>query len=129
MSDEQLAWFRQRLLTWRDELVHESRSTLEQLRDGGPRDIGDDVDHSSAMEIQTLELRTRDRYRKLIIKIDAALKRIKSGDYGYCEITGEPIGLERLKARPIATLSLFAQEIKEHQERRAHLQRARLNVA
>ncbi len=116
MSDTQLEYFRERLQTWRRELLQASRQTIDHMRDTQP-EIGDEADESVRIESQQFELRTRDRYRKLIRKIDMALDRIRDGSYGYCEITGEPIGIARLEARPIANLCLDAQEIKERQER------------
>jgi DnaK suppressor protein len=94
-------------------LVEESRQTMENLRDE-VRDVGDEAERATRETENSLELRTRDRYRKLISKIDKALRRIEEGRYGYCEETDEEIGLERLDARPIATLSLDAQERREH---------------
>ncbi|MEM9304156.1 MAG: RNA polymerase-binding protein DksA [Pseudomonadota bacterium] len=128
LSDRQLAYFRQRLLDWREELMAESRATINAMR-SAEREVGDEADHSSQLEIQTLELRTRDRYRKLIGKIDAALARIRDGSYGYCELTGEPIGLGRLEARPIANLSVFAQEKKEQRERRERYEKVNLSLS
>ncbi len=109
MSPKQLEYFRQKLLTWREELVEESRETISHLRDE-VRDVGDEAERATRETENSLELRTRDRYRKLIKKIDKALERVDEGDYGYCEETGEEIGLARLEARPIATLCLDAQE-------------------
>jgi len=109
MSGKQLEYFRQKLLTWRQELVDESRETISNLRDE-VRDVGDEAERATRETENSLELRTRDRYRKLIKKIDQALSRIDDGEYGYCEETGEEIGLARLEARPIATLCLDAQE-------------------
>lgn len=109
MSPKQLEYFRQKLLTWRDELVEESRETISNLRDE-VRDVGDEAERATRETENSLELRTRDRYRKLIKKIDQALARVDEGEYGYCEETGEEIGLARLEARPIATLCLDAQE-------------------
>ena len=100
----------------REELVEESRQTIESLRDE-VRDVGDEAERATRETENSLELRTRDRYRKLIAKIDKALKRIEEGRYGYCEETDEEIGLERLEARPIATLSLDAQERWEHRQK------------
>ncbi len=128
MNDKQLAYFERRLLEWQKELVAESRETLDHLRNG-QRDVGDSVDESVLLESQTLELRARDRHRKLLAKIDAALHRIRGGDYGYCEMTGEPIGLARLQARPIATLSVHAQELKEQRERNEQYHKVYLSVA
>lgn len=116
MVPRHLAYFRNKLRRWRDDLVEESRQTIESLRDE-VRDVGDDAERATRETENSLELRTRDRYRKLIAKIDNALKRIEEGRYGYCEETDEEIGLERLEARPIATLSLDAQERREHRQR------------
>lgn len=116
MSDKQLAYFRKKLLDWRKELMVESQETLEHLRDVSNHDVGDEVDRASRESDHTLELRTRDRYRKLQKKIDQALQRIEDGTYGYCEDTGEEIGIKRLEARPVATLTLEAQERRESKE-------------
>jgi len=116
MSPRQLEYFRRKLGKWREELVEESRQTIESLRDE-VRDVGDEAERATRETENSLELRTRDRYRKLIAKIDKALKRIEEGRYGYCEETDEEIGLERLEARPIATLSLDAQERWEHRQK------------
>lgn len=109
MCAEHLEYFRQKLLTWREELVEESRETITHLQHE-VRDVGDEAERATRETENSLELRTRDRYRKLIRKIDKALTRIEDGEYGYCEETGEEIGLDRLEARPIATLCLDAQE-------------------
>ncbi|MFC7332235.1 RNA polymerase-binding protein DksA [Rhodocista pekingensis] len=109
-------YFRQKLLRWRAELLKESTETLQSLQDGGLQEP-DIADRASAETDRALELRTRDRERKLISKIDAALERIENDEYGYCEETGEPIGVRRLEARPIATMSLEAQERHERLER------------
>lgn len=109
-------YFRRRLLDWRSELLSESSETLHHLQEGG-LDEPDVADRASAEATRTLELRTRDRARKLITKIDEALERLAAGTYGYCEETHEPIGISRLEARPIATLSLEAQERHERMER------------
>ncbi len=109
MSPKQLEYFRQKLVNWREELIEESRETISHLREE-VRDVGDDAERATRETENSLELRTRDRYRKLINKIDKALSRIDDGSYGYCEETGEEIGLARLEARPIATLCLDAQE-------------------
>jgi DnaK suppressor protein len=109
MSPEQLQYFREKLVNWRDELVEESRETISNLQHE-VRDVGDEAERATRETENSLELRTRDRYRKLINKIDKALNRIEEGDYGWCEETGEEIGLARLEARPIATLCLDAQE-------------------
>ena|SRR5690348_490060 len=113
MNPKQLAYFRQKLKDWRDQLVEESRQTMENLREE-VRDVGDDAERATRETENSLELRTRDRYRKLISKIEKALRKIEEGRYGFCEETDEEIGLERLEARPIATLSLDAQERREH---------------
>jgi DnaK suppressor protein len=118
MSPRQLAYFRRKLLDWRDALLRESQQTIDHLRsDGASRYVGDEADRARDESEVALELRTRDRYRKLLPKIDAALKRIEDGTYGFCEETGEPIGLKRLEARPIATLSVEAQELRERAQR------------
>jgi len=116
MSERQQEYFRQKLLSWREELVEESRETINHLQ-SEVRDVGDEAERATRETENSLELRTRDRYRKLIRKIDKALVRIEEGDYGYCEETGEPISLKRLDARPIATLSVEAQERHERRER------------
>ncbi len=116
MNPVMTEFFRQKLLRWRAELLRESTETLNNLQDGGIQEP-DIADRASAETDRSLELRTRDRERKLIAKIDAALQRIEDGEYGYCEETGEPIGVRRLEARPIATLSLEAQERHERKER------------
>ncbi len=109
MNSEQLEYFRQKLTAWRDELVEESRETISNLQTE-VRDVGDEAERATRETENSLELRTRDRYRKLINKINKTLTRLDEGDYGYCEETGEEIGLNRLEARPIATLCLDAQE-------------------
>ena len=116
MSEKQAEYFRLKLLKWRSELIKEAEDTLEHLQDGGLQEP-DIADRASAEMDRALELRTRDRARKLITKIDAALGRLADGTYGYCEETHEPISLRRLEARPIATLSLEAQERHERMER------------
>jgi DnaK suppressor protein len=116
MSPKQLEYFRQKLLNWREELIEESRETISHLQQE-VRDVGDEAERATRETENSLELRTRDRYRKLIRKIDKALARIEDGEYGYCEETGEEIGLERLEARPIATLCLDAQERWELRQR------------
>jgi DnaK suppressor protein len=116
MNAKQLEYFRRKLINWRGELLKESEETLESLQEGGLQEP-DLADRASAEMERALELRTRDRARKLIAKIDAALQRIEDGSYGYCEETGEPISLKRLEARPIATLSVEAQERHERMER------------
>jgi len=109
MSAKQIEYFRQKLVTWRDELIEESQQTISNLREE-VRDVGDEAERATRETENSLELRTRDRYRKLIKKIEQALTRVDDGEYGYCEETGEEIGLARLEARPIATLCLDAQE-------------------
>ena len=113
MNPRHLAYFRNKLRDWRDQLVEESRQTMDNLR-GEVRDVGDEAERATRETENSLELRTRDRYRKLISKIDKALRRIEEGSYGFCEETDEEIGVDRLDARPIATLSLDAQERREH---------------
>jgi DnaK suppressor protein len=116
MNERQLAWFRAKLLRWKADIAVEAKATLDTLKEG-PIQEPDQTDRASSETDWALELRTRDRQRKLISKIDAALRRIDTGDYGYCEITGEPISLQRLEARPIATMTLEAQERHEREER------------
>ena len=116
MNPIQVEYFRQKLLRWRAELLKEADGTLASLSEGGIHEA-DITDRASVETDRALELRTRDRARKLISKIDQALIRIENGSYGYCEETGEPIGVGRLDARPTATLSLEAQERHERQER------------
>ncbi len=116
MNERQLEYFRRKLLNWKNELLNGSRETIEGLQDSG-RNVPDIADRASEETDRALELRTRDRQRKLVAKIDAALRRIDSGEYGYCEVTGEPISLKRLDARPIATMTLEAQERHERRER------------
>lgn len=116
MSDIMKEYFRQKLLAWRSELLRESDETLAHLQEGGLQEP-DIADRASAETDRALELRTRDRERKLIAKIDSAIGRIEEGTYGFCEETGEPIAIRRLEARPIATLSIEAQERHERLER------------
>ncbi|MEA2783298.1 MAG: DnaK suppressor protein [Rhodospirillaceae bacterium] len=116
MNPMQLEYFRQKLLRWRAELLEESNETLQHLQEESLSEP-DIADRASLETDRALELRTRDRERKLITKIDEALKRIEDGTYGYCEETAEPISLRRLEARPIATLSIEAQERHERMER------------
>ena len=116
MNERQLKYFRQKLLIWKDDILRESGETLRHLQ-AETENHPDIADRASSETDRALELRTRDRQRKLISKIDDALRRIEDGSYGYCEETGEPIGLARLDARPIATLSLEAQERHERRER------------
>jgi DnaK suppressor protein len=116
MNPRQREYFRAKLENWRDEILRESRETLDSLQEEN-QNHPDMADRASSESDRALELRTRDRQRKLISKIDAALKRIDDGTYGYCEETGDPIGVARLDARPIATLSLEAQEMHERREK------------
>ncbi|CUH69546.1 DnaK suppressor protein [Thalassovita autumnalis] len=116
MNDKQLEYFRRKLLNWKADLLADTRDTIEGLQDG-TRNIPDVADRASEETDRALELRTRDRQRKLVAKIDSALRRIDEGEYGYCDVTGEPISLKRLDARPIATMSLEAQERHERREK------------
>ena len=116
MNKKQREYFRKKLLAWKEEIVRESRETLQHLQNGDAH-VPDLADRASTETERSLELRTRDRQRKLVAKIDEALERIDDGTYGYCEETGEPINLKRLDARPIATLSIEAQERHERRER------------
>ena len=116
MNDRQREYFRGKLLAWKDEILKEARETLVTLQSES-ENHPDIADRASSETDRAIELRARDRQRKLISKIDAALQRIEDGTYGYCEETGEPIGLKRLDARPIATLSIEAQERHERREK------------
>ena len=116
MNPRMREYFRTKLLRWRTELMEESNETLSNLQEGGIVEA-DIADRASVETDRSFELRTRERSRKLIIKIDEALERMEAGSYGYCEETGEPIGVRRLEARPIATLSIEAQERHERMER------------
>jgi DnaK suppressor protein len=116
MNQQQLGYFRRKLLAWKEEILRESRETVVHLQ-SETENHPDLADRATSETDRALELRTRDRQRKLISKIDEALRRIDEGSYGYCEETGEPIGIARLDARPIATLSLEAQERHERRER------------
>ena len=116
MNPKQLEYFRRKLLTWKEDILKESQETLQHLQEDSLREP-DIADRASSETDWSVELRTRDRQRKLIAKIDAALIRIERGEYGYCEVSGEPISLERLDARPIATMTLEAQERHERQEK------------
>lgn len=116
MNEQQREYFRKKLLAWKEEILAESRETLDTLQSES-HNHPDYADRASSETDRSIELRARDRQRKLICKIDAALKRINDGTYGYCEETGEPISLKRLDARPIATLSIEAQERHERRER------------
>ena len=116
MNAEQLAYFRGKLLAWKDAILRESRETMAALANG-PLQEADLTDRASSETDWGIHLRTRDRQRKLIAKIDAGLRRIETGDYGFCEVTGEPISLARLEARPIATMTVEAQERHERNEK------------
>jgi DnaK suppressor protein len=116
MNERQREYFRQKLIRWKEEILRESRETLQHLQDES-QNHPDLADRASSETDRAIELRARDRQRKLIAKIDAALQRIEDGTYGFCEETGEPISLKRLDARPIATLSIEAQERHERRER------------
>jgi DnaK suppressor protein len=116
MNEQQREYFRQKLLNWKEEILRESRETLQNLQTEN-ENHPDIADRASSETDRSIELRARDRQRKLIAKIDAALERIEDGTYGYCEETGEPISIRRLEARPIATLSIEAQERHERRER------------
>lgn len=116
MNDRQRAYFRAKLLAWKANILAESEETLTQLQREPLREP-DVTDRASSETDWSIELRTRDRQRKLISKIDAALRKIEEGEYGYCEVTGEPISLGRLEARPIATMTVEAQEAHERQEK------------
>jgi DnaK suppressor protein len=116
MNDRQLEYFRRKLMAWKSDLLEDSKDTIEGLQ-GNARNIPDIADRASEETDRALELRTRDRQRKLVSKIDAAIRRIDEGEYGYCEVTGDPISLKRLDARPIATMTLEAQERHERREK------------
>ena len=116
MNPVMLEYFRQKLLNWKKSLINQSKDTLDDLKQGGLNQP-DQIDRASLETDKALELRTRDRARKLISKIDEAIKRIEDGVYGYCEETGDPIGVERLDVRPVATLSIEAQERHERMEK------------
>ena len=116
MNERQRDYFRQKLLDWKEDILKEAKETLQHLQDEN-QNHSDLADRASSETDRAIELRARDRQRKLIAKIDAAIQRIDDGTYGYCEETGEPIALKRLEARPIATLSLEAQERHERRER------------
>jgi len=116
MNDRQIEYFRRKLLNWKADLMEDSRDTVAGMKDQ-TRNIPDIADRASEETDRSIELRTRDRQRKLVSKIDAALRRIDEGEFGYCTITGEPISLKRLDARPIATMTLEAQERHERREK------------
>lgn len=116
MNERQTEYFRRKLLDWKSDILENSSDTVAGMKDQ-TRNIPDVADRASEETDRALELRTRDRERKLVAKIDAALRRIEEGEYGYCEQTGEPISLKRLDARPIATMSLEAQERHERREK------------
>ncbi len=116
MNERQIEYFRRKLMKWKEELVSDSKDTIETLQET-TRNIPDVADRASEETDRALELRTQDRQRKLVAKIEAALRRIDEGEFGYCEVTGDPISLKRLDARPIATMTLEAQEQHERKER------------
>ena len=116
MNERQLEYFRRKLMVWKQELLDQSSETIGNLQESA-RSVPDLADRASEETDRALELRTRDRQRKLVSKIDAALRRIDEGEYGYCEMTGEPISLKRLDARPIAIMTLEAQEKHERREK------------
>ena len=116
MNDLQLEYFRQKLVDWKNSIINDSRETLSHLQEDSLKEP-DIADRASAETDWSVELRTRDRQRKLIMKIDAALKRIEEKEYGYCEVSGEQISLKRLEARPIATMTIESQERHENYER------------
>jgi DnaK suppressor protein len=116
MNERQRLYFRRKLINWRNDIIEQTRETLVGLHDDTSQHA-DITDRATSETDRALELRARDRQRKLVSKIDAALSRLDDGSYGYCEETGEPIGLKRLEARPIATLSLEAQERHERREK------------
>lgn len=116
MNDRQLEYFRRKLIIWKQELLGQTAETIDNLQDSG-RNVPDIADRASEETDRALELRTRDRQRKLVAKIDAALRRVENGEFGYCEVSGEQISLRRLDARPIATMTLEAQEKHERREK------------
>ena len=116
MNDRQLEYFRRKLLIWKQELLDQSAETIDNLQESA-RSVPDLADRASEETDRALELRTRDRQRKLVSKIDSALRRIENGEFVYCEVSGEPISLKRLDARPIATMTLEAQERHERREK------------
>ncbi len=117
MNPVMLEYFRQKLIKWKEDIIKEADTTLQELQDEGGMQEPDIADRASVETEVALELRARDRQRKLISKIDEALERVKNGEYGYCEETGDPIGIKRLEARPVATLTVEAQERHERMER------------
>lgn len=117
MNPVMLEYFRHKLIAWKEDILRDANSTLQELQDEGGMREADVADRASAETDVALELRARDRQRKLISKIDEALERIRNSDYGYCEETGEPIGVKRLEARAVATLTIEAQERHERMER------------
>ena len=116
MNERQREYFRKKLLVWKDEILAESRETLEALQ-AENHNHSDYADRASSETDRSIELRARDRQRKLIAKIDSALRRLDEGEYGWCEVTGEPIGINRLIARPIATMTVEAQQAHERREK------------
>lgn len=117
MNPVMLEYFRQKLISWKESILKDADTTLQELQDEGGLRESDIADRASVETDVALELRARDRQRKLISKIDEALERIRNNDYGYCEETGDPIGIKRLEARPVATLTVEAQERHERMER------------
>ena len=115
MNDKQLAYFRRKLLEWRGQIVEDTNHTREQINSG--ENQADELDRASLESDRYTELRTAEREQRLLNKIDAALRRIENGEFGYCEVTGEPIGVRRLDARPVATMIIEAKEAQERQER------------
>lgn len=115
MSAKQLAYFRRKLLDWRQQIIDDTESTRRHIHEN--ENQADEIDRASQESDRHTELRTVEREQKLLSKIDAALRRIETGDFGYCEVTGEPIGVRRLDARPVATLSIEAKEAQERRER------------
>ena len=117
MNPVMLEYFRQKLISWKESIIKDADTTLQELQDEGGLRESDVADRASVETDVALELRARDRQRKLISKIDEALERIRNNEYGYCEETGDPIGVKRLEARPVATLTIEAQERHERMER------------
>ena len=116
MNDQQLEYFRRKLVEWKDTIIVDARETLSHLQEDSLKEP-DIADRASAETDWSVELRTRDRQRKLVMKIDAAIKRIEDKEYGYCEVSGEQISLKRLEARPIATMTIESQERHENYEK------------
>ena len=116
MNERQREYFRKKLLSWKDDILREAKETLQNLQDEN-QNHPDIADRASSETDRAIELRARDRQRKLIAKIDSALRRIDAGEYGFCEVTGDPIGLKRLIARPVATMTVEAQDAHERREK------------